>query len=471
MGDFSRPRYGREVGIITLCFWGMAAAAESTHELPDLNGPQSTPSVTEITMPSGPLTIDQTMDLAFARNPDLRAAAERIGEAEARVQEATSAFYPEASARVSYTHSNDPARAFSMIVAQRRFSFEDVDINDPGYQEDFRPEIGATWSLYRGGQDMARKKAAELGVEVSALERGAVRNQLAAAVASAYYALAAAPEQVKVAERSIGSVESGLKQAQVRLSEGTGLKSDVLSLEARLAEAKEAKLRAENAVELARSALQTLLALPTETRLEIRAESGSGLPPPKRDFSEMLKQALAERPEMQAAARQVEMRTQELDAAKGARLPRVNAFASYGQNHPHPDLALNRDNFTVGVTAEVDLFTGFRTSARIAQAEHRLAEAQAHQEQARLAIEEEVKKAHLIYQEAVARMKVTEAAVGAAEEALRLVGEQYRGGTATVTRYLEAETARAEARSRDIAADYEARSALAGVKRATGYWK
>ena len=40
------------------------------------------------------LGLDQLLDLAFERNPDLQAAQERIGQAEAQVAEATAAFYP-----------------------------------------------------------------------------------------------------------------------------------------------------------------------------------------------------------------------------------------------------------------------------------------------------------------------------------------------------------------------------------------
>lgn len=144
---------------------------------------------------------------------------------------------------------------------------------------------------------------------------------------------------------------------------------------------------------------------------------------------------------------------------------------NYGQDHRDPDLSLDRDHFTVGVTAEVDLFTGFATDSKVAAARRRLAEAQALEERTRLAVEEEVRKAQLAYREALARVKVTQAAVGAAEEALRLVSEQYRGGTATVTRYLEAEVALASARARAIAARYEAQSTHSELKRATGTWQ
>src|SRR4051812_9697206 len=53
-------------------------------------------------LPPGPLTLDQAIFLALERNPDLRAAAERIGAAEAHVTVAASAFYPQFGARLSY---------------------------------------------------------------------------------------------------------------------------------------------------------------------------------------------------------------------------------------------------------------------------------------------------------------------------------------------------------------------------------
>jgi outer membrane protein TolC len=54
---------------------------------------------------------------------------------------------------------------------------------------------------------------------------------------------------------------------------------------------------------------------------------------------------------------------------------------------------------------------------------------------------------------------VARANVARAEETLVLVRRQYEGGSATVTRYLEAETDRTDALVREVAARY-------GVKRA-----
>lgn len=418
------------------------------------------------------LDLQQALDLAFAHNPDLQAASERIGQAEAQVAEAVAAFYPKLTGRVGYSYSNDPAMAFSAIVSQRRFNNGHFDnINKPGFVENFRPELVGTMSLFRGGQDYYRKKAAELGVEAAELERAALRNNLAAAVTASYYAALTAPRQVEVAHRSLAAVESQLIHARIKHKEGALLKADVLSLEVRKAEAREAELRALNAVELTRSGLKLLLGQGTADALEVREAPVTETPPAPEELSKLISQALAQRPEMQVAARQLEMREKELRAEKGGHLPRVNAYAAYGLNERSPEFNFNRDNLTLGVNAEVDFFTGGAVSARVSVAERKLAEVRALQEKTRLEIEDEIHRAHASLREAEARREVAETAQTAAVEALRLVHEQYRGGATTVTRYLEAEADRAQSETRAITADYDLQVARANLQKAVGYWK
>ncbi|MCU0735883.1 MAG: TolC family protein [Methylotetracoccus sp.] len=422
-------------------------------------------------LPKHALTLQQAIDLAFERNPSLQAAAERYGVAQAKVEEAVAAFYPRVTARVAYNYTDNPAEAFSYIVSQRRFTESNfADINQPGWVENFRPEVIGSWSLFRGGQDYYRKKAAELGVEQAELERSALHNHLAAAVTSAYYALAISPRQVQVAQRSIASVESELAQARTRYQEGTGLKSDVLSLEVRLAEAREAEVKATNAIELARSGLVTLIGGNDGRPVDA---VGTDAAPPEAvaaDVAKALQEARAQRPEVQAAEHLVELRRHELESERGARLPRVNAFVAYGQNSRTPSFSTSRQNTSIGINAELDLFAGGAVSARIEAAERRVAEAEAERERNRLEVENEVRQAHISLKEALERIKVTHAALRSAEEALRLVHEQYQGGTSTVTRYLEAETARADANTRALAARYQAFVAEANLKKATGFW-
>ncbi len=426
------------------------------------------------TVASRTLSLPDAIELAFAQNPDLAAAIARIGQAEARVAEVAAGFYPQLTARVGYDYTNNPALAFSYIVAQRRFNASTTDfngqINNPGWVENFRPEVIGRINLYRGGQDDYLKKAAELGVQATELEHAALRNRLASAVTSAYYAALTAPKQVGVAQRSVNTVEKEMELTRARVAEGMALRGDVLSLEVRSSAARESELQARNAINLSRSALKTLIG---EARNELPELRETDLPVPviKGSLLTMFDQALSQRPEMQAAAHQVQIREHELDAANGAILPRINAYAATGSNSRNLDPSDYKANTSIGINAEMDLFAGGAINARISAAERRVVEAQAMEQKTRLEIENEVRQAYSTLEQALARLKVAEAGATAAEEALRLVHEQYHGGSATVTRYLEAETDRASATLRSIVAHFEAQVAEAQLLQAVGHWR
>jgi outer membrane protein len=424
----------------------------------------------DVTVATTPLTLDEAVARALAQNPDLQAAVERIGEAEARVGEATAAFYPQVSTRLAYARTDNPSVAFGMLLAQRRFSFSGANFNNPGPTQDVRPEIIGAIPLFRGGQDYERRQAAVLGVEAAKLERAALRNALTDAVIAAYYALLVGPEQVEVSRLSIDAVTSALQQARVRVATGTALKSDALSLEVRLAAAQEAHIRAQNDVEFARIGLRILLGLPATAPLQVVALNGTAEPPLPDNVADAVQRAVARRPELQAAARVVAMRQHEVKVERAAYLPRIDAVGSYGQDAETPELTHRQDNWAFGATAELDLFSGFRTHERVRAAERRLAEAREAERKARLDVERDVQTVVLAFQDARRRASVAESAVTAADEALRLVQEQYQAGAVTITRYLEAEVARTEARSRAIAGRYESRRAAAGLRRAIGQW-
>jgi outer membrane protein len=417
-----------------------------------------------------PFTLKNAIDLAIERNPDLQIANERIAQAEAAIGESLAAFYPQVKARLSYRYSDNPAEAFGMIVAQRRFSFGQ-NINNPNGTTDFRPEVQATWSLYRGGQDYHRSKVADLGKEITELELSAVRNHLIHGVTEGFYTLLIAKENQTIAQRAIDAVQSELTETRKRYTAGTVLKSDVLSLEVRLAAAHEADIRAQNASEMARTVLRTLLDLPEASPIEPRIDPERAWPELPASLDDLQAQARGNRPEMQIARRQLETRQLELKIAQGEHLPRVDAYVNYGLNERTPEFSSAHDNVTSGVAVEMDLFSGLATNARISKAERRLAEANAQTRKIQLQIGQDVKTAYLEFQEALQRAQVAQAAVAAADEAFRLVTLQHRAGTATVTRFLESEVADDQAQTQWMTARYDTLRAEAALQRALGAWR
>ncbi len=433
----------------------------------------TTNNLTSEKLNSQSFTLDQAIDYALANNPDLQIAEERINQADAQLGIALSAFYPQVSARVGYEQSNNPAQVFSMIVAQRAFEPSNIEnINNPGYRGNFRPEIIGKLSLFRGGQDYQNSKAAELGIDAAEFERSTVKNALIEAVTASYYTYLAATEAQNVAQESISSVTSQLNQTTLRYQAGAALKSDVLSLDAKLAEAQEAEIRAANSIEISKGSIANLLGLPNSQAFTVASTFNQLIKPQlTRSFKDFLELAMSQRPEIKAAANQVEISLRKLKSEQGAYLPKADAFVSYGQNSQSPDFSSNNDNVTTGVSVEMELFSGFNTKQRVNLAERKATEARETERKTKLAVEQEVKTAFLKLQEALARMHVTETAVLAADEALRLVNEERLAEVVTVTRYIESEVARNKARSNTVAAHYDALSAEAALKKAVGDWK
>ncbi|AEG01864.1 TolC family protein [Methylomonas methanica] len=419
---------------------------------------------------AGAFTLQQAIDFALENNPEISIMQARIDQADAQLGQALASFYPQVKASLSYQHSDNPAQAFAMIIAQRRLNFNSGDFNHPGGVDDYRPQVTATYSLFRGGQDYYLSQAAELGVETSELEKTATRHHLINNVTAAFYGYLAAEDAHELSLRSIEAVQSELDQSRVRYDAGTVLKSDVLSLEVQLAEAKDAQIQAANAIEIAKAMLKTLLGLSAEQVLTISENQSPPLPTAPAEFDVLLNQALSQHPELKAAEKRVLIAEQQLNAAQAAHLPRADAFVSYGSNSKDLAFSSNRDNVTAGVMVEVDVFSGFATQEKVKKAEHELTAARELARQMRLRVENQVKTAQLRLLEALNREQVTSVSVTAAEEALRLVKEQRNAGVVTVTRYIEAEVARDRAKTRDISARYDALRAEAELNQATGFW-
>ncbi|MFA5984874.1 MAG: TolC family protein [Methylococcaceae bacterium] len=415
-----------------------------------------------------PFSLQQAIDYALENNPELHIMQARIAQAENQLGIALANYYPQVKLGLSYQHSNNPAEVFAIIIAQRRLNFAGTDFNHPGAEDNYRPQVSATYSLFRGGQDYHLNQAAELGVEAAELEKAALHNRLINHISAAYYGQLAAIDSHKVSLRSVSAVESELEQSRLQYQAGTLLKSDVLSLEVQLAEAKAAQLQAANAIELANTVLKTLLGMSANTALSVTESLAQVLPKEPDSFDELLKQAVAQHPEIQITEKRVAIAQQQLAVSKGAYLPRADAYVNYGSNSKDLAFSASRDNVSVGVQVEVDLFNGFATQAKVNKAEHELIEAQEAARQSRLQVESALKSACLRLQEALSRNVVATVAVQSAEEALRLVSEQRQAGVVTVTRYIEAEVARDKAYARQISARLDALRAQAELKQALG---
>jgi outer membrane protein TolC len=434
--------------------------------LPDLQPQRPAEAIQELL--SRPITLGDAIKIALQNNPDVDMAIARIRQSDAMIDEATAAFFPVLSFYGEYMQGDAPSAYLFKTIDQRKLP-PDLNFNYPGWFENYEIGLRGRINIFNGGRDLLGKKMAETGLKIHELDRQSVENALVTSVIHAFYNTLAALDYIKIARKSVNSVKTQLRIMQVRYKAGGALRSDVLSLKVRLAQAQEDLIRARNNHSLSIASLANLLGVDPDTPLTMAETEEVPLDLPK-GYKAGLIYALANRPELKRVRQQIIRSRMALDVARSEFLPRLDAQARYYLDDPGLRFDKDRDNWTAGIILNWDFFTGFSTRARVKKSQGVLAEMLAADRKTTQSIQLDLKTSFLKLNEARARLAVAQASVAQAEESLRLVKTQYDGGSVTITRYLDAELARNRARTRATAAHNDREKALAAVGRALGYW-
>lgn len=419
-----------------------------------------------------PLSLSQAIETTVSNNPGIQQAIHRIARAKAMKNMADTAFLPFLGVYTEYTQGDAPSAYLFKSIDQRRLP-PDVNFNDPGWFENWESGIKARMNLFNGGKDLLEVRMAEQDVDISDLQRQAVTNELTAQVISAFYDILAAREFVQIAEESIATVSEQLRIIRVQYEGGGALKSDVLSLQVRQAQAKEALVNSRNRLKLARAGLANLMGLDPSALAEKRdllvqtAEPRIQVPA---TYEEGIVYALSNRPELEKVRSRLVRSRMGLDAARADYLPSLDLVGKYYVDDPGLDYDRDRENWTAALVMNWDLFTGFSRNARVKQTDAMVKEMLAADRETLLDIKLDVKSAYLDREAARARYKVAASSVARAEESYQLVKAHYKGGAVTITRYLEAELDRNRARTRATSAFYDKIKATADLARAIGKW-
>ena len=414
------------------------------------------------------LTLQDVLDIAQANNPDLLMAVARIERARALLEKSAAPFYPQVNVTTEYLQGDAPSAYLFRSIDQRKLP-PGTDFNDPGWFENFESGVSAGINLFNGGRDGLNREMAKTGLTISQLDRDAIENQVLATAIGIYYDGLAAANFTTVAEESVESTRSQLRIMDVRFQSGGALKTDLLSLQVRMAETEEILVQSRNRQRLAKAALAEILGVEPDVPFSIVDAKADGLDVPEDPFS-ALDYALTHRPELASVREQLRRSKMAVDAARAGYLPQVDFMTRYYVDDPEMKYSTDRDNWTAGLYLNWKIFDGFATRSDRAEALSQLQETMAADRKTLLAVKFDVKKAYLNLNEAQERLKVTTATVQTAKETYGLVKRQYDGGSADITRYLEAELAYNRARMRETSAYFDREKSRAQIARAIGFW-
>lgn len=412
------------------------------------------------------LTLVELIQLAQTANPDLRTASERLELADALLARARAEFYPRLGVGEDYGVTNNPVNVFSFLLNQGQLSLT-RNFNQPPTLGNFHTQVLVQQGLYTGGRRLAQARSAEAQRDASGLALAAVQNELVFRVAEAYYRLLQARDLVEVREAAVKQVQQHLEIVKVREKAGTAVKSDVLTVEVRLADVEEALITARNQVELAWAVLENVTGtaitrrpLPKEVPAAPWAEHVG-------QVEVAVAEALQRRPEVGELSNRRQAAQHDVRAAESGKYPNVDLVGDYDV-FTAGDFGKSNDSFFVGVVARLTLFDGGRTRSEVRQAEARLRELLAREQRLALDIELAVRRDYLHLSDARERLQVAKRAVTQAEESLREIEVRYKGQTATITQLIDAQVALSNARIRRTGAQAEVEVARAALEQAIG---
>ena len=425
-----------------------------------------------------PITLIDCIETALASSPDVIVAQERVEQAIAASEQAKSGFYPRLSVRETFTRSDFAPMVFSNQLAQGRLSgdFSSMPLsgdpfgqfNDPGPLSNWNTQLLLQWPLFQGGQTRYESRAAFDRLGAAELGLDTVRNNLTYAVSAAFYEILRAGASIEIAGESVRQIRSHLNLAEVRFENEVALRSDVLQVSVRLAEAEEALEIANHNLERAKSQLNLVMGRPIESIFHLAdgqaAIELSQTTPETLDV--LTTSARRLRPEIKAMNLSIAALENSANAARAGYYPQIDAFAHYDIDSE--DFSEGEESWTVGIGASLSIFDGFMTRSAVRTAQAKLREAEAQKQRLMLRIDMEVKNAYLAKSEASRRLAVLRDSELEAEETLRIVSERYSEGLAIVTELIDAEVALTNVRLRLLSAKYDHHIAVAALDRAAG---
>jgi len=414
---------------------------------------------------SNSLDLEACRRTAREAHPRLAAARAQAAAASARRSLALAGFLPSLAAEGSFSASRG---ATSASGAARLPASMDATtgVFGPAEVESWGTALTLRQTLWDFGRTWHAAGAAAATEEAALADSRALLETLDVEAEAAYRTALAADELVAAMTEARVRAASHLERARARAEVGLRPRYDVTRAEVELANAELALVSAQNARELSRAQLANacgLARLPADVTLP---------PPPPRalialpSLEQALDEALARRPELEAAQARVDAADQSDSATRALYLPSVSATGTVALRSR--GLAELASGWRGGVQVNVPLLAGGADEAGVREAEANLSVARANLENTTRAVRLEIETALLSAREAAARLSASEALERSTQEGLKLAEARYETGAGDALELADAQVAFASARATRVRAGLDAAVSAARLERVLG---
>ena len=429
------------------------------------------------------LSLDDAVKMAEGQSEAVSIARAGVQRTEGQLLQARSQYFPQLSAAGSYTRTlksqysgfgsestadtttkvvSPPApcnaylRDANATVADRLFGLEQssrcsLGLNPfsslsslPfGQANVYNLGLSFSQSIFSGGRVSAQNQAAAASGRSAKIELTAQRAQNILDVTQAYYDAALADRLVTITDASFTQTESVLQQVQLNKNVGNVSEFELLRAQVTRDNQKPQVIQRRSDREVAYLRLKQLLNLPLDRPLILTTsiEDTSGLPAGIHmagltvSSYDMPDTATFDRAAVRQAGEAVRAQEQLLSVARAGRLPSLSLTSQYGAvaypTNGIPGRSDFRANWTVGVSAQVPLFTGGRLRGDEMVAQANLAESRARLQQVREFASLDARVAINALNQATAAWEASRGTAEQATKAYTIAEVRYKEGIST----------------------------------------
>jgi len=440
------------------------------------------------------LTLKEAVEIALRESPILRGAVAELRAAEARWRMAQSekrwqlsvnAFASVGTESAILTSPPTVMPSATMLLPRRRF---------------FDANTMLMFPIFTGGRLEALIRQAETVRHATAAQLETMRLDVALETKLAYRRALLAREMVRVAEAYVAAMEERVRVDKAASQVGRIPEFWVLRSEAELANARQMLANAQRDYEIALIALKAVMGVHPDSEItltdELKWDMGQGAGDgTKRDGGrgardgkerdegqgtreglkvelmereKLLAEAMAKRPELQAALRQAEAQSHLVKAAKALYAPQVSLMAMADYMSGAGDMGQGTGGYLAGIVIGLPILDGGRRKVMVGEAQAMQEKALTEVERLKLQIASEVDTALREFQTALQNVQTAKAALKAAEEDERVAKVRYEAGRSVLVEYLDALAALVRAQLNYAQAIYELSVAHDKLQRAVG---
>ena len=297
------------------------------------------------------LSIQETVQMALAHHPEVMLAKAQIMRAGEAVRETRSLNRPQLYTGTGLAYNN----GFPLSIEGSAPSIF---------------QVAATQSIFsKKNANLLRE--AEESVKASRFGSDSVRNNLALKTALAYYTLYRARRIIALTSARLEAAQKQQELIEAQFEAGRVRPVDLILAKNVTMAAEQQLLVAQEQAKLGEKELQELTGLPSTISiktLQPRIESTIF----EMDEDSLYRQALERTPEILQTEATLKAKEYHVEAEKGESWPRlelVSEYALFSRTNNYEDYfnRFTRNNYLLGLSVQVPLFTGSRTSSRVEQ--------------------------------------------------------------------------------------------------------